>query len=153
MGFFDKVKEISGSVSENVAKAASGAADKTKVTIEKTKLKGQIKTEKTNIEKQYAEIGKKYFELMGHNPSEDYAPMVDIINESLNKINVIQQQLDALEAENTCPHCGTVLKKDQQFCQTCGAKQECYVEVPISDVEVVSQAVDEAETAENNMNL
>ena len=61
------------------------------------------------------------------------------INESMNRISNLQQQLAALEVETTCPKCGSTIKKDQQFCQSCGSKLESFVEVSPDDVEVVTE--------------
>lgn len=139
MGFLDRVGGFAEKAGEKMSKAASGAADKAKLIAEKTKLNSQINNEKSNIEKVYKELGKKYFEVSGNNPGEEFAEMVARINESMNRISDIQQQLASLEVENTCPKCGAAMKKDQQFCQACGSKQENFVDVSPSDVEVVTE--------------
>ncbi|MDD6825366.1 MAG: zinc ribbon domain-containing protein [Oscillospiraceae bacterium] len=139
MGFLEKVGGFAEKAGEKMSKAATGVADKSKLLAEKTKLKSQINSENSNINKAYAELGKKYFETNGHNPSEEYADVVAKINESMNRISNLQQQLAALEVETTCPKCGSTIKKDQQFCQSCGSKLESFVEVSPDDVEVVTE--------------
>lgn len=145
MGFLEKVGGFAGKAGEKMTKAASGVADKSKLLAEKAKLKSQISTENSNINKAYAELGKKYFELCGHEPGEDYAEVVGKINDSMAHIAELQQQLAALEVETTCPKCGAAIKKDQQFCQACGAKQESFVDVSPEDVEVVVEVEKAAE--------
>ena len=61
----------------------------------------------------------------------------------------LQQQLAALEVETTCPKCGASIKKDQQFCQSCGAKQESFVDVSADDIEVVVEVEKAAEDQAN----
>ena len=130
MSFFDKAGKFAEKAGEKMARAASGVADKSKLLAEKTKLKSQINSENSNINKAYTELGKRYFEISGENPSAEYEAV----------ITELQQQIAALETENTCPKCGSPMKKDQQFCQTCGTRQENYVDIPAADVEVVQNA-------------
>ncbi len=140
MGFFDKAGKFAEKAGEKMARAASGVADKSKLLAEKTKLKSQISTENSNINKAYTELGKRYFEVSGENPSAEYESIISGIKTSMAHITELQQQIAALETENTCSKCGAPLKKDQQFCQTCGTKQENYVDIPAADVEVVQNS-------------
>lgn len=143
-GFAEKAGGFAGKAGEKMKQAASEAADKSKLLAEKAKIKSKISTENSNVTKAYTELGKKYFEISGLNPSEEYIDAVDKIKESMARISELQQQLAALEIENTCPKCGTTLKKDQQFCQACGTKLENFVDVPYTEVvEEVEKAVDD----------
>ncbi len=149
MGFLEKVGGFAGKAGEKISKAASGAADKSKLLAEKAKIKSHISSENSNINKAYSELGKKYFELFGNEPAEDFAEIVNKINEANAHIADLNQQLAALEVETTCPKCGASLKKDQQFCQSCGAKQESFVDVAAEDVvDAVESAVEDV-TSEN----
>lgn len=145
MGFLEKVGGFAEKAGEKVKKGATGVADKSKLLAEKAKLKSQISSENSNINKAYTELGKKYFELFGHEPSEDFADLVSQINSSNDHIAELQQQLAALEVETTCPKCGANIKKDQSFCQACGAKMESFVDVSADDIEVVAEVEKAAE--------
>lgn len=140
MGLLDNVGKFAERAGAKIGQAASGVADKSKVLAEKTKLKGQISTENSNINKAYTELGKRYFEISGSNPSAEFESIVGNIKASMAHIEELQQQIAAIDSENTCPNCGAALKKDQQFCQTCGNRTSSYVDVPASDVEVVSNS-------------
>lgn len=145
MGFLEKVGGFAEKAGSKMSKAASGVADKSKLLAEKAKLKSQISSENSAITKAYTELGKKYFEIFGHEPAEDFAETVAKINESNAKIAELQQQLAALEVETVCPKCGASIKKDQQFCQACGSKQESFVDVSAEDIEVVTEVEKAAE--------
>ncbi|MCI6583008.1 MAG: zinc ribbon domain-containing protein [Oscillospiraceae bacterium] len=149
MGFLEKVGGFAEKASERVKKSASDVADKSKLLAEKAKLKSQINSENSNINKAYTELGKKYFEVSGHEPGEEYSEIVTKINDSMSHIAELQQQLAALEVETTCPKCGAAVKKDQQFCQSCGAKQESFVDVSADDIEVVVEVEKAAEDQTN----
>ena len=149
MGFLEKVGGFAEKASERVKKSASDVADKSKLLAEKAKLKSQINSENSNINKAYTELGKKYFEVSGHEPGEEYSEIVTKINDSMSHIAELQQQLAALEVETTCPKCGASIKKDQQFCQSCGAKQESFVDVSADDIEVVVEVEKAAEDQAN----
>lgn len=142
MGFLEKLGKATEKAGEKVAKAASGVADKSKILAEKTKLKSQVSSENSRINKTYTELGKKYFEISGENPGAEYQEYIVLIKDSMRHIAELQQQIAALDTDTTCPSCGATLKKDQQFCQACGARQENYVEVQASDVEVVNAPTD-----------
>ena len=149
MGFLEKVGGFAGQAGEKISKAASGAADKSKLLAEKAKIKSHISTENSNINKAYSELGKKYFELFGNEPAEDFAEIVNKINDANAHIAELNQQLAALEVETTCPKCGASLRKDQQFCQSCGAKQESFVDVAAEDVVDAVEAAVEDVTSED----
>ncbi len=151
MGFLEKVGGFAEKAGEKVKKGASGVADKSKLLAEKAKLRSQISSENSSINKAYTELGKKYFELFAHEPAEDFADIIEKIKNSNNRVSELQQQLAALDVETTCPKCGTVVKKDQTFCQSCGAKQESFVDVSAEDIEVVTEVEKAAEeqTAED----
>ena len=139
MGLFDKAGKLAEKAGEKMAKAATGVADKSKVLAEKTKLKSNINSENSNINKAYTALGKKYFEVSGANPAAEYEEIVDSIKSSMQHIEQLQQQIAALDTDSTCPKCGVVMRKDQQFCQSCGARQDNFVDVSPADVEVVSE--------------
>ncbi|MDO5560957.1 MAG: zinc-ribbon domain-containing protein [Oscillospiraceae bacterium] len=143
MGFLEKLGKATEKAGEKVAKAASGVADKSKILAEKTKLKSQVNSENSRINKTYAELGKKYFEISGENPAPEYQEFIVSIKDSMRHVAELQQQIAALDTDTTCPSCGATLKKDQQFCQACGARQENYVEVPAGDVEVINNCADQ----------
>lgn len=120
MGFFDKVKDTASVVADKAKKAGSDIGNASKTAIEKQKLKGEIRKEDANIEKQYALIGKKYMELFANQYSPEFAEYVQAIETSKENINKLNAQLVALEDFVICS-CGTKVAKNASYCPNCGS--------------------------------
>ncbi len=120
MGFFDKVKDTASVVADKAKKAGSDIGNASKTAIEKQKLKGEIRKEDANIEKQYALIGKKYIELFANQYSPEFAEYVQAIETSKENINKLNAQLVALEDFVICS-CGTKVAKNASYCPNCGS--------------------------------
>lgn len=120
MGFFDKVKDTASVVADKAKKAGSDIGNASKTAIEKQKLKGEIRKEDANIEKQYALIGKKYIELFANQYSSEFAEYVQAIETSKENINKLNAQLVALEDFVICS-CGTKVAKNASYCPNCGS--------------------------------
>ena len=146
MGFMDKVGEIGGKVYNTASKTASNIADKSKVVAERTKLKHKINEEKSLISKKYAEIGKKFYELNKNIMPEAYVEEITAISNALEKIEELNERINALGNETTCSSCGGKIQKDQEYCHLCGAKtgyesdkidnSDEVIEVKADDIEV-----------------
>lgn len=120
MGFFDKVKDTASVVADKAKKAGSDIGSASKTALEKSKLKGEIRKEDANIEKQYALIGKKYMELFANQYSPEFAEYVQAIETSKENINKLNTQLVALEDFVMCS-CGAKVAKNASYCPVCGS--------------------------------
>lgn len=153
MGFFDKVKDTASVVADKAKKAGSDIGNASKTAIEKQKLKNEIRKEDTNIEKQYALIGKKYMELFANQYSPEFAEYVQAIETSKENINKLNTQLVALEDFVICS-CGTKVAKNASYCPNCGsaiavATTTAEEQPTVAPEEVV---VDDTETSAPNDN-
>lgn len=153
MGFFDKVKDTASVVADKAKKAGSDIGNASKTAIEKQKLKKEIHNEDTNIEKQYALIGKKYMELFANQYSPEFAEYVQAIETSKENINKLNAQLVALEDFVICS-CGTKVAKNASYCPNCGsaiavATTTAEEQPTVAPEEVV---VDDTETSAPNDN-
>ncbi|MGN1412320.1 MAG: zinc ribbon domain-containing protein [Oscillospiraceae bacterium] len=132
MGFFDKIKETASNVGGKVKETSVAIGDKSKVAIEKSKIKNEISKENSTIKEQYSEIGKKYFELFGDNPTDEFAPFIDKINASRDNISKLNSKLAELDDYVVCS-CGAKVPKNVAFCSNCGSA----IVVPTIDEDVV----------------
>ena len=98
-------KEVGGKVSE-----ASNAA----------KLKLDIHSKEDFVEKQFAELGRAYFEAHKDEdvPEKDYFAS---IVEAQTEIAALKDELMDIQGAVTCPQCGVKQATDNSFCTNCGA--------------------------------
>lgn len=140
MGFFEKFKETASAVGDKVKETSINIGDKSKTAIEKQKLKNSISKENNNIKNQYAEIGKKYFEIYGDtNTIEELTSFIEEIKKSKANIESLNSQLLQLDDFVVCS-CGARVPKGVAFCSNCGSAIE--VPEPEKPVEPVEEVID-----------
>ena len=100
---FDRFKEkalaTAGKVADKSASIARAAGDKAKLVGRITKLKTEIAMEKDAVRKNFADIGKLYYEKHRENPDPDMAQAVAEVSLSLDTIEAKQQEVVALKKE------------------------------------------------------
>ena len=128
MDFFDRMGEklvIAGKDVTQKAKDLSGTA----------KLNFDIKAKEDFIEKQYAQIGKLYYE--DHKEEADglsyrigslkeadgaYGQQMQAIAEAFAAIDHMKEEVLKIKGARQCPQCGATVPEDTEFCGKCGAK-------------------------------
>ena len=107
MSFFDEMKESLVSAGKDVsqkAKEVSGVA----------KLKLDVKSKEDYVEKQYAELGRTYFD--AHRDDEENAEneQFKVIKEALAEIERMKTEILNLQGAAECPNCGAVVEQKWQ---------------------------------------
>ena len=87
MGFFESAKMF-----------ANQAVDSTRYAAQKTKLRSNIKSEDNNIERQYTEIGRYYFNKYVNNPDPEVAQFYDNAKRSMDAIYRHNQEIARIES-------------------------------------------------------
>ena len=110
----NKVKEsllTAGKEVESMAKDASAIA----------KIKIDIHNKEVFLEKQYALLGKAFYEAHKDEDVEEqvYFTSIKEAQEELAKLNA---DLMAAKGELECPSCGSKQPQDKAFCADCGAE-------------------------------
>lgn len=113
MSFLDSMKTELLSAGRDVsqkAKEVSGVA----------KLKLDIRNKQDALNKQYIELGKKYYEMNkeGEMPEEE----ITTISTLLNEIADLKEEILKIQGNCVCPQCGNKLPEGTAFCSKCGAK-------------------------------
>lgn len=87
LGFFESAKMF-----------ANQAVDSTRYAAQKTKLKSNIKSEENNIERQYTEIGRYYFNKYVNNPDPEVVQFYDNAKRSMDAIYRHNQEIARIES-------------------------------------------------------
>ncbi len=117
MGFFDdalnKTKEVL-----NVAYKKTDEV----VTIEKQKF--AIASLKSKREKDYADLGRIYYEIIKESTDIDdnTRNLVDAISEKNEEIARLNEDIQNIRNKRVCPHCNASIDINSAFCNNCGAK-------------------------------
>ena len=103
MANFEQIKEkvlaTAGKVADKGVGLAKVAGDKAKLLGRITKLKTEIAMEKDSAKKNFAEIGKLYYEKHKLNPDPDMAQAIEEVNLSLEKVLTKQKEVAELKKQ------------------------------------------------------
>lgn len=125
MAFFDKLSETLVNASKDVSQKAKDLSGTAKLTLD-------IHTKEDQVQKMYAQIGKRYFEEHKDDEQTAYEEMAQI-KEMLAVIEDMKKELMELKGAKVCPRCGQEVKAEDVYCKSCGAK--------IEDDEIIVDAV------------
>lgn len=90
---------------------------------ESTKMDIDIRNKEAYINKQYASMGKKYFE-MHENDEEPLFEEIGLIREAKEEIQRMRDLLVEKKGLKKCSACQELIPQNVQFCPKCGAKCE-----------------------------
>lgn len=116
MEFLNSLKKKFDTVSQSVG-------EKARDSIELTKLNSELRTAKSNLEKQYAAFGRACYKLK--TGKGDEAPVESAfarLEGLIAEVEKLTAQVDALKAVGRCPVCGAEVAQDALFCSKCGTK-------------------------------
>lgn len=94
-----KTTEFAKEVAEKSTDAARNLTGKAQVAAKKTKLNVEMASERSALKEQYNELGRLYYEKYAGNTDPDFAATVAALEETLEKIEAKQAEIDALGAE------------------------------------------------------
>lgn len=114
MAFFNEFKE-------KFNKAAQSVTNKTKESVEITRLSGEGRSISSEITTLYEQIGRSYVESRGTD-HVGLAPLCARVEELKGKLEEIERQKMQLKNQNRCPACGSVMPKNARFCSACGRR-------------------------------
>ena len=143
MAFFNDFKE-------KVNKAAQSVSNKTKDSVEISRLSGEGRGINSELEGIYTQIGRTYVESNG-DASEALTALCARAAELTARLEELERQKLQLKNQNACPACGAVMPKEARFCSSCGEKmpEPPVVEPePEPEPEVEEPAAEEPEVEE-----
>ena len=119
MGFFDdalnKTKEV-----------LDVAYKKTEEVVTTEKQKFDVSSLKSKREKDFASLGKIYFEQIkdAEDLSDEEKSLVLAIKEKSAEIDRLYTEIQNTKNKRVCPNCSAAIDKKSVFCNSCGAKLE-----------------------------
>ena len=120
MEFIDKAGAFCEKAVNATVDFVGDVSDNTKLFIEKQKLKSKVNDEIANIEKNYKEIGKRFFAKNEQNPPSEYTGIFASIKSSRITIDELRKKIDELGVIGYCDFCNGKIRKGQTFCGDCG---------------------------------
>ena len=114
MAFFNDFKEM-------FTNAAQSVTNKTKDSVEITRLSSESRSIAGKIEDLYREIGRVYVDSQGTD-GVTLAPLCAKVAELRDRLESLERQKLQLRNQNRCPSCGTVMGKGARFCSSCGQR-------------------------------
>lgn len=131
----DSLQKLKSSLNRGVAKVGVMASS----SLEKSKLKTQIETTQTDIQRLLLESGEAAYQIW-LTGSEDYSPLhstLALIQQKRADVERLNREILALDEQNqqifggtesvpppqqTCPNCGARYSVPVKFCRSCGTK-------------------------------
>lgn len=137
----DKLFKLGGDVKQTAEKLAKGAVDGSKKVAEKVKLRSSISQAESRLNASYMELGKKFEELFAAMCEGELTDQLQEIADIKAQIADAKAELAALDSAYLCPACGGYVQEGQNFCPSCGAKQNVPVEEETPEEEETADTV------------
>lgn len=109
---FNKLKD-------DIFAAGKEVGDKVNEASSVAKKKYEIHNKEALLEKQFAELGRKYYYEHKIQEFEDQSDFADIAATEA-EINILKEELLTLQGAVECPSCGLKQSKENSFCSSCG---------------------------------
>lgn len=119
MDFFDRVGDTLVTAGKDVAQKAKDLSGTAKLNLD-------IRAKEDYIKKQYAEIGRMYYEAHQSDEDMEYKEQMDLIAEAMEEIARMREDLLKIKGARTCAKCGAVVDEKAAFCGKCGAKMDIF---------------------------
>ena len=125
--------ELFDKLSETIVSAGKDVGQKAKDVSEIAKLKMDIKSKEDFVEKQYAELGKAYYEKHKDDETEETGENGEktpeqehffLISEALGEIERMRAEVLKIQGAAECPKCGAKMPQGAAFCSNCGTKMD-----------------------------
>ena len=125
--------------------AGRDVSQKAKEVSEIAKLKMDIHSKEDFVEKQFASLGRAYYQANKDYASEKDAEQFSVITEAIEEIKRMNQQVLDIQGVVQCPNCGKKVPTGNAFCSECGAKLD---EVIVDATVVSEETVEEPEVVD-----
>lgn len=135
-----------GKIGETITETGKDVTQKVTDLTEITKLKMEIRSKEDFVRRQYAEIGKQYYE----EHKDDADPLYEevlLITETLQKIEELRSGIAERKGKKLCPVCSAPNDADALYCNKCGNKCEFVYAEDEEGLDTVEDTEENMETA------
>ena len=102
---------------------ARSVSEKTKDSVESSRLASDLRLQKNALEQLYTELGKLCYDLrLGQGDEDQVEKVFSNIQRARERIEALTAQRDAIRDVRRCPSCGAVVSKEARFCSACGKR-------------------------------
>ncbi len=106
------------SIKDSLINAGKYVSENATLATTKANLKITLKSKTDVLTKEYASLGREYFNGLAKTEKKKYKTILEL-EEEIAKIN---HELNVLNETRVCQKCGTKVTKDINFCPECGSK-------------------------------
>ena len=128
-----------GDLGRKFSHAARSMTERTKESVESTKLAVDLRAARSDLEEHYAKLGRAYYDSVTIEKCEVPAELVQQVREAIALVETLTAQRDRASRQNRCPSCGSAQSQEANYCSNCGRP------MPESAPAMVEAAVDDAE--------
>ena len=107
---------------KKISDTTQSVVEKTKISTDTMRLNGLISDEERNVQRIYAEIGRKYMELHGADGDPDFAGLMQEYQTSKAKMEEYRSQIRRNKHLLNCAGCGAEIPDTVLYCTRCGAE-------------------------------
>ena len=107
---------------KKISDTTQSVVEKTKTSTDIMRLNGLISDEERNVQRIYAEIGRKYMELHGADGDPDFAGLMQEYQTSKVKMEEYRSQIRKNKHLLICAGCGAEIPETVLYCTRCGAE-------------------------------
>ena len=115
--------EFFNEMSKRFSNVAKSVTEKTKDSVEVSRIAGDLRAQKSALEQLYTELGRVCYDIrMGDGDADRAEQLAGRIQHVRARIDELTAQRDAIRDVRRCPGCGAVMPRDARFCSACGRR-------------------------------
>lgn len=105
-------------IKDGIVSAGKYVSENASIATSKANTKLNLKTKEDVLEKEYANLGREYFNTLTKKDKNKYKNILDLESE----IEKLKEEIEILNGTKACQKCGTKVTKDMIYCPDCGSK-------------------------------
>ncbi len=105
-------------IKDSIVSAGKYVTENASIATSKANAHLNLKTKQNVLEKEYAKLGREYFNGLTKKDKTKYKEIVRLEEEIAN----LSDEIETLKGTHVCQKCGTKTTKEMTFCPECGSK-------------------------------